>query len=502
VSTRKNAAMPNEMLTWVLIALVLLGTLPVVAAFIQFALVGLHGIHNHYSKCALYTPRVAFLIPAWNEGNVIGATIEVLLKLKYSRDSLRIYVIDDASTDQTAEVIRQKMAAHPGTVFHLYRAKGGEGKAHTLNHGLNVVLADDWAEAVMFMDADVLFEPDALMKMVRHLADPAVGAVTAYIKEGSTPGTTISRSIAFEYITAQAAARRAQNVMGVLACLAGGAQLHSRANLVALGGAIDTTSLAEDTFTTFKTEMLHRRAVFDGRATVWAEEPDTVEGLWRQRLRWARGNVQLSIAFSHVWFRVGRYGGLGSPLFGLIWFSTVLMPLLMILAMAGQVSLFFLDAVWAWRIFHTYWFVSVAVYLFVTLFSFVIDPATAKRSWLQGILFPGVISMIAMFASFWPGLFNTVIAPRLAGRTGHFGWLDAFMLFMYSWVGMCMFAAWIVRRLELAGLHPRLVQLLLMVVGYGPMLCAIELAAFVAELRGLERNWDKTEKSGRVQIRR
>lgn len=494
--------MLNELLIGTFVAFVLLGTLPVIAAFIQFALAGLHGILNHYPQCAFHAPRVAFLIPAWNEGNVIGATLDTLLKLQYSRDSLRIYVIDDASTDQTASVARQKMAEYPGMVFHLYRAKGGEGKAHTLNYGLATVLADDWAEAVMIMDADVLFEPDALQKMVRHLADPKVGAVTAYIKEGTTPGNYISRSIAFEYITAQAAARRAQNVMGVLACLAGGAQLHSRANLVALGGAIDTTSLAEDTFTTFRTEMLHRRVIFDGRATVWAEEPDTVEALWKQRLRWGRGNVQLTIAFSHVWFRIGRYGGLGNPLFGLIWFSTVLMPFLMSLAMIGQVCLFFLDVGWAWKIFHAYWFVSVAVYLFVTLFSFMIDPDTARRSWLQGVMFPGLISMIAMFASFCPGLYDTVLAPRLAGRTGHFGWLDAFMLFMYAWVGTCMLAAWIVRLLEQAGLNRYLVRALVAVVGYGPMLCAIEFAAFVAELRGLERKWDKTEKSGRVQIRR
>jgi len=46
--------------------------------------------------------------------------------------------------------------------------------------------------------------------------------VTAYIKEASRPGNYVTRSIAFEYITAQAAARRAQNVIHAHACLAGG----------------------------------------------------------------------------------------------------------------------------------------------------------------------------------------------------------------------------------------------------------------------------------------
>ena len=123
-------------------------------------------------------------------------------------------------------------------------------------------------QALLIMDADVIYEPDSLRTMTRHLADPRVGAVTAYIKEGSRPGNYLTRFIGYEYITAQAAARRGQNVLGAVACLAGGAQLHSRANLEALGGRIDTTSLAEDTFTTFKTQLGGRRVVFEPHATV------------------------------------------------------------------------------------------------------------------------------------------------------------------------------------------------------------------------------------------
>ncbi len=78
----------------------------------------------------------------------------------------------------------------------------------------------------------------------------------------------------------------------------GGAQLHSRENLMAIGGQrIDTSSLAEDTFTTFKTQLIGRRVVFDGNAIVWAEEPDSLAALRKQRIRWARGNLQLTSAF-------------------------------------------------------------------------------------------------------------------------------------------------------------------------------------------------------------
>ena len=76
--------------------------------------------------------------------------------------------------------------------------------------------------------------------------------------------------------------------------MAGGAQLHSRENLLAIGGAIDTSTLAEDTYTTIKTQLAGRRALFEGNAVVWAEEPDSVVALWKQRLRWGRGNLQIT----------------------------------------------------------------------------------------------------------------------------------------------------------------------------------------------------------------
>ena len=67
---------------------------------------------------------------------MIGASIDRLMQLEYPPDALRVYVVDDASTDDTPDVVLAKAAQYPGRVFHLRREKGGEGKAHTLNHGL------------------------------------------------------------------------------------------------------------------------------------------------------------------------------------------------------------------------------------------------------------------------------------------------------------------------------------------------------------------------------
>src|SRR5580704_10834848 len=186
---------------WLLIALVMAGAVPGMAATWQFLLVVAHFWRNHYAACEPVFPRTAILIPAWNEAAVIGASIDRLMALEYPPDSLRIYLVDDASTDQTPQVAKAKEAQYPGQVIHLRREKGGEGKAHTLNHGLGIIMRDDWMEALLITDADVIFEADSLRKMTRHLADPLVGAVTAYIKEGCRPGNYLTRFISYEYIT-------------------------------------------------------------------------------------------------------------------------------------------------------------------------------------------------------------------------------------------------------------------------------------------------------------
>ena len=401
-----------------------------------------------------------------------------------------MYVVDDASTDSTPELIAEKAAEHPGLIFHLRREHGGEGKAHTINHGLNVILSEDWYEAVLIIDADVILTVESLRRMTRHFAAEDVGAVTAYIKEGSRPENYLNRFVSFEYVTAQAAARRAQNVLGAQACLAGGAQLLTRASLEAVGGRIDTSTLAEDTATTFKVQLSGRRVVFDPTAVVWAEEPRDIGGLWKQRLRWGRGNVQITRAFRHVWLRRrnGKLGGIG---FAAIWFSTTMMPVFMTLSSIGLLGLFVFDRHLSEHAFRLLLGVNVVTYLFITLSAISIDPATAKRTWREAILFPGVVSLLFIISTPPTRRCSTTCThpppwsrpSRCSPTPGRPGACSS--LPHSSGSKRC--------RLCVSWFRP-----LLYVVGYGPLLASMTAAAYGKELRGAEMRWEKTEKSGKI----
>ena len=493
----------TNIMNWVLTGFVILGSTPLWVSLYQFFCIGRHSFKNHYKDTKPFFPKVAILVPAWNEANVLDSTISILMGMDYPKDKLRIYIIDDASTDRTPSLMEEKMKLYPKNLFHLRREKGGQGKAHTLNHGLKLILSESWCEALLIMDADVLFEKNTLRKMTRHLADPSVGAVTAYIKEGSRPGNQMTKFIDFEYITAQAASRRAQNVFGFMACLAGGAQLHTRKNLIQIGGKIDTSSLAEDTFTTFKTQLAGNKAIFDGNAIVWAEEPDSIDGLWKQRLRWARGNLQITKQYKSLWFNKSRHEHLGSFKFSMIWFSILLMPVFMILAATGLVCLFFINFPLSWILFRYYWVLNVIVYVFVTLFSFLIDPQSAKNSWIQGIIFPGLISLSIIIISYIPGLLEYLILEGKHYDTWKSLKLSTviIILFLYAWLALSMLAAYFAKVIENIPYLRVLTQPLLTVTGYGPLLCAITLNSYISELIGKDLKWDKTEKKGKVEIK-
>jgi cellulose synthase/poly-beta-1,6-N-acetylglucosamine synthase-like glycosyltransferase len=485
-----------DVLIWVLTTFVIVGVIPVVAGLYQFLLVPFHAIRNHYPRAVPCFPRVAVVVPAWNEGAVVGASIDRLMRLEYPPDRLRIYVVDDASTDDTPQVVLGRAARYPGRVFHLRRETGGQGKAHTLNHGLSILLAGTWAEAVLIMDADVIYQPDSLRKMTRHLSDPQVGAVTAFIREGGVAPAYLTRFIGYEYVAAQAAARRAQNVLGVLACLAGGAQLHSRENLEAIGGRIDTTTLAEDTVSTILTQLNGRQVVFEPYAVVLAEEPESIGALWKQRLRWGRGNVQVTRRFAGLWFRPWKHRGLGGFSFGMIWFSVLLLPVAMVLSSVGLIGLYFLDVDLAKAIFEYLLFLAMGTYLFITAMTVQLDP-TGLRSWREAIAFPGIISLLVMLTAGAPDLFTRTV-PGFFGLTMTSVGEDAITLFLYAWLSLCMPAAWLAKVVEKTKLGKVLSPALIYLVGYGPLLCAITFDSYIKEFTGAAQVWDKTEKVGKV----
>lgn len=121
-----------------------------------------------------HRPSVAFIVPAYNEEDVIRQKIENILSLDYPLEKLSVWVGSDQSTDRTNEIV----GSFDDPRVHLWIAPERGGKTGIIN-GL-VPLVD--SEIVFMTDANTMHHRLSLQKLVRHFADPRVGGVAGYVK--------------------------------------------------------------------------------------------------------------------------------------------------------------------------------------------------------------------------------------------------------------------------------------------------------------------------------
>ncbi|MDP9111857.1 MAG: glycosyltransferase, partial [Candidatus Eremiobacteraeota bacterium] len=261
-------------------------------------------------------PRVAVLVPAYNEEKVVERTVRSVLNSDYP--NLRVIVIDDGSKDRTLEVARTGFAKEieQGKVLVLTKSNGG--KAEALNHGLNFVTE----EIYVGIDADTIIQKHAMSRLLPHFERPEVAAVAGNAKVGNRVNTW-TRWQALEYITSQNFERRALNVFGAVTVVPGALGAW-RTELVRQAGCYHTDTVAEDADLTMNLLERGYKVVYEDLALAYTEAPTTANGLMRQRFRWSFGILQT------VWKRrnlFGHKGTLGKVALPNILIFQILLPL-------------------------------------------------------------------------------------------------------------------------------------------------------------------------------
>ncbi len=239
---------------------------------------------RHNSPTPGYNPRVAVLIPAYNEEKVIVRTIRSVLHSDYA--NLHVIVIDDGSSDRTFEVARETYAAEiaAGRVKVLTKANGG--KAAALNYALE--LMDE--EIYVGIDADTVIASDAISKLIPHFEDPTIGAMAGNAKVGNRINLW-TRWQALEYITSQNFERRALDLFHVVTVVPGAIGAWRTAPVKAAGG-YPVNTVAEDADLTMNLLEQGLKVNYEDRALAFTEAPIDAKGLMRQRFRWSFGTLQ------------------------------------------------------------------------------------------------------------------------------------------------------------------------------------------------------------------
>ncbi len=280
-----------------------------------------------------FAPAVSVIIAAYNEAKVVNRTIATLLASDYP--DLDILVVDDGSKDDTAGIVRAAYGAHPRVTVI---SKPNGGKASALNLGIKQCRG----EIIVALDADTVFAPDTVQKLVRHFADPAIGAVSGNVKVGNRRNPlTIWQAV--EYITSQNFDRRAFDLLNCITVVPGAVGAW-RKDAIILAGLYSSQTLAEDTDLTFKIRKLGYRIITDNAALAYTEAPDNLRDLAKQRFRWAFGTLQC------LW---KHRGVLGNPRYGA--FGTIALPSLWVYQIGFQAIAPVVDLTIVWSLIYSHY---------------------------------------------------------------------------------------------------------------------------------------------------
>lgn len=297
-----------------------------------------------------YVPPVSVVVPAYNEATCIADSVRSFLSLHYPMHE--VIVVNDGSTDQTLDVLRREFglvrSVHPmrqelasAPVRDVYAAEGTSllvidkvngGKADALNAGVSAARYP----LVCCLDADIVLEEDALLRIVRPMAESSeVAAVGGLVRvangsriergrlvSAATPRGLLPNIQIVEYVRAFVIGRTAWSRLNALLIISGAFGLFRRADLVAAGGyATDTVGedmeLATRMHRTLRESGKRYRIAFVPDPVAWTEVPSTLRALGRQRDRWHRGLIDTVSRHRRMLLnpRYGTVGMLAMPYF-------------------------------------------------------------------------------------------------------------------------------------------------------------------------------------------
>jgi biofilm PGA synthesis N-glycosyltransferase PgaC len=229
---------------------------------------------------------VSILIPCFNEEKQVAETIRAAMRQNWPH--FEVIAVNDGSRDDTGELLDRLAAQHAALrVIHLPE---NQGKAMALRMGALAARG----EYLVCIDCDAMMHPNAtawlIAPMLRH---PRVGAVTGNPRV-RTRMTLIGRIQVGEYSSIIGLIKRAQRIYGNIFTVSGVIAAFRRRALHDCG-YWNLNAITEDIDISWSLQMRHWQIQYQPCAIVWILMPETLLGLWKQRLRWAQGGAETFI---------------------------------------------------------------------------------------------------------------------------------------------------------------------------------------------------------------
>lgn len=225
------------------------------------------------------------MIPCYNEEDTIEDTIKSILDLNFPLKE--VIVINDGSSDNSEQVV---MDLQKDLDFTFVNLKKNSGKANALNEGIKHASYN----YIMGIDADTIVDDKAPYFMIESFKhDPKLAAVTGNPRIRNK-SSILGKIQAIEYASMVGSIKRAQSIAGKINTISGVFTLFRKEAIQQVGGW-DIDMITEDIAISWKFHLNGWRIKYEPRALCWMLVPETIGGLWKQRIRWAQGGQEVLI---------------------------------------------------------------------------------------------------------------------------------------------------------------------------------------------------------------
>jgi len=230
-------------------------------------------------------PPISIIVPCHNEADNAAETFAALAAIDYP--DYEVIAVDDGSRDNTGAILDRLAAAFDRMrVVHL---KTNEGKATAMNIG--ALLARH--QLLVLIDGDALLDPFALRWIAWTFARADIGALTGNPRIRNRT-SILGRMQVGEFSSIIGLIKRTHATYGRMFTVSG-VICAFRKRVLHDAGWWSPHTLTDDVDVTWRVQRAGWRIAYQPNAIVWILMPETLRGLWRQRLRWAEGGGQMLI---------------------------------------------------------------------------------------------------------------------------------------------------------------------------------------------------------------
>lgn len=272
-------------------------------------------------------PFVTILVPCFNEEDNAEETLRACASQLYP--DFEIIAVNDGSRDRTAEVLDSLAAEIPRLrVVHLAQ---NQGKAVALRTG--ALMAN--GEVLVCIDGDAILHPHCVGWLVRRFHDrPRLGAVTGNPRIRNR-SSLLGLLQSGEFSATIGLIKRTQRLVGRVFTVSG-VVVAFRVSALRDVGWWTPDNLTEDVDVTWKLQRRRWVVHFEPNALSYILMPETIRGLWKQRLRWAEGGAQTFLRYTRDfldWRDRWMWGVLAEYTISVLWcYAMIFVLLLSVLA--------------------------------------------------------------------------------------------------------------------------------------------------------------------------